>query len=328
MFRLIKYLIVISALVFVLVVTLAYFSEPAPLSLFQPKLVPEVIAHSGGAGVFPSNTLPAYRHASKLGVDILEMDLHSSSDGYLVLIHDRTVDRTTNGQGEVRQKSLKELQTLDAGYYFSANPDLSNPRDFKKRVRKGKLKTVYPLRGKSIRIPTLKEVFETFPDMRLIIEIKQKSPSVADRFCGMIRDYGKQHQVLVASFSDEVMEEFRSACPEVATSLASWEATRFILMSRLWLSRTISPQAVALQVPEFAEIPKLPRIWSKIKVVNRKMVLEAHRKNLAVHVWTVNDKEQMKRLIAVGVDGIMTDYPGLLLELLKEKKPTQDSSNE
>jgi glycerophosphoryl diester phosphodiesterase len=205
-------------------------------------------------------------------------------------MHDETVDRTTNGTGLIEEMTLAELKQLDAGYDWSSDDG-----------------SIFPFRGQGITVPTLEEVFQTFPEYHMTIEIKKTESSMADSFCDMTRAYGMQDKILVASFHDERMEEFRQVCPEVATSSAEQETTVFVLLSKAFLGRLYSPAFYSLQVPEES---------SGITVITPQFVRAAHERNLKVEPWTINDPEQMKRYIDWGVDGIITDYPDLMLEIL------------
>ncbi|MGD8406629.1 MAG: glycerophosphodiester phosphodiesterase [Anaerolineales bacterium] len=259
-----------------------YYSDDLPYPL--------VIAHQGGDGLWPGDTLYAFEHAAELGVDVLEMDLHITADGVLVINHDETVDRTTDGSGEIETMTLAEIQELDAGYDWS-NDDGET----------------FPYRGIGITIPTLEEIFQTFPDYHMTIEIKTTESSMATPFCEMIRTYNMQDKVLVASFLDERMEEFREVCPEVATSSARQETTVFVLLSKVYLGRLYSPAFYTLQVPEES---------SGITVMTAQFVRAAHERNLCVEPWTIDEPEQIKQYIDWGVDGIITDRPDLMLEIL------------
>lgn len=251
---------------------------------------PLVIAHQGGDGLWPGDTLYAFERAAALGVDVLEMDLHITQDGVLVISHDETVDRTTDGTGNIEDMTLAEIKALDAGYTWSNDGGQT-----------------YPYRGLGITIPTLEEIFQAFPAYRMTIEIKKTEGSLAAPFCELIRAYGMQDKVLVASFHDERMAEFRQTCPEVATSSARQETTVFVLMSKAFLGRLYSPAFYALQVPQES---------GGITVMTAQFVRAAHERNLRVEPWTIDDPEQMKLYIEWGVDGIITDRPDLLLEIL------------
>lgn len=292
----------------------------------QAKNHPEVIAHRGGNGQWPGETMYALQQAVNLKVDILEMDVHSTSDGKLVLMHNNTVDETTNGKGCVKNLTWSKLKELDAGHEWSADC--------------GK---TFPFRGLGIKVPLLEEVFNAFPTMRMNIEIKQSDPSIVEPFCKMIWDHHMEDKVLVASFKNSVLEEFRSLLPEAATSASTCEllglvpkdnplkdfrsllsaackSVEPIKVSKCDLKNSTAqtaPSPSASRKPDAIQIPglldKLPLIKNKFKG----FVETAHKEfNLQVHAWTINEPEDMRKIVAAGVDGIITDYPGPLLELL------------
>lgn len=259
----------------------------------REKAQPLVFAHRGGGGLFPENTLGAFEYSAKMGVDVLELDVHSTADGVLVVLHDRSVDRTTNGRGKINELTLAEVKKLDAGYLFTTD--------------NGK---TYPFRGKGITIPTLQEIFDALPEMTFNVEPKQTEPSITKPLCEAIRERKMSGKVIVGSFRQMAIDEFRQFCPEVATSATPSEATEFLTMYKVGLGASYTPPMQALQVPQ-----KL----SHLNVVTKEFVEAAHKLNLQVHVWTINEPEDMKRLIDFGVDGIMTDYPDRLLEILGRK---------
>ena len=277
---------------FAIVVFLRLTSNPAAERAYYSDDMnyPLVIAHQGGDEVWPGDTLFAYQNAAALGVDVLEMDIHISLDGVLVLMHDEKVDRTTDGTGEIETMTLAELKQLDAGYDWS--PDEGQ---------------TFPFRGQGITVTTLEEVFQAFPEKHMTIEIKKSNASMVRPFCELIRKYEMQDKVLVASFYDDKIKEFRVECPEVATSSAKQETTVFVLLSKAFLSGFYSPKFLSLQVPEES---------GGITVMTEAFVRAAHARGLAVEVWTINDKETMQKLISWGVDGIMTDRPDILMELV------------
>lgn len=252
------------------------------------------MAHRGGAGLGPEHTIPIFKLALALGVNVLEMDVRQTRDGVLVCLHDPTVDRTTNGNGRVSDLRLAELKQLDAGYRWTAPGD-----------------TTYPFRGQGFTVPTLKEVFETFPEQRMVIEIKQQSPPLAPALCNTLRDFDKTDQVLVASFRADAMEEFRTACPQVATAASAPEVLWFYTLQKLYLGAAYQPSAQALQVPEY---------WGPLRLVDPRFVQEAGNHNMAVHVWTVDETADMRRLLEWGVNGLITNHPERLLYLLYADK--------
>jgi glycerophosphoryl diester phosphodiesterase len=143
--------------------------------------------------------------------------------------------------------------------------------------------------------------------MHMTIEIKKTNASMSKPFCDLIREYNMQDKVLVASFHDERLQEFRTECPEVATSSAKNETTVFVLMTKAFLGGFYSPKFYSLQVPEKS---------GGITVMTKSFVRAAHARNLAVEPWTINDKETMQKLIAWGVDGIITDRPDIMMDVL------------
>jgi glycerophosphoryl diester phosphodiesterase len=249
-----------------------------------------VMAHRGGRGLWPENTLYAFQRAWDLGVDVLEMDLHSTSDGALVIMHDDTVDRTTDGAGPIHEYTLDELKELDAGYQWTADDGAT-----------------FPYRGQGITVPALEDVFEALPDARMNIEIKQAQPSIVAPLCELVRAYGLTERVLVASFDQETIRAFRQACPEVASTAGEDEVRVLYVLSRAWLARIYSAPAEAAQVPEYS---------GDLHVVTPRFLRAAHGRGMEVHVWTVNEPDDLQRMLDLGVDGIITDYPDRLLELL------------
>ena len=258
---------------------------------------PLVMAHRGGAEIGPENTLPTFERAAAMGVDVIEVDVHGTADGNLVVIHDATVDRTTDGSGRVSEMTLDELKKLDAGFRWSADGG-----------------NTFPFRGRGVRIPTLQEVFAAFPKMKFNVEPKQGTPSIIKPLCRIVRENAMTDKVVVGSFSQTILDEFRAECPEVATSASASEVSKFLAMYKTGVSESYSPPMQALQVPEKA---------AGIEIVSKEFVEAAHRRNLKVHVWTVNQTADMQRLLDMGVDGIITDYPGRLMTLLGRQPATK-----
>lgn len=287
--RLLFIFLLFGAGLLILLIVLASPSPTHPFFMEGPPR-PWVIAHQGGDGLWPGDTLFAYENAAKLGVDVLEMDLHQTQDGVLVLMHDSTVDRTTNGSGEIRTMAYSAIQDLDAGYDWSSDGGAT-----------------YPFRGAGITVPTLEDIFQAFPDAWMNIEIKQVEPSIGEAFCALIRQHQMQNQVLVASFHTQAMDDFRHACPEVATSGTRSELTLLYALTTLFLGRTLSPDYQAVQAPEFS---------SGLRVLSPRFIDSAHQSGLEVHPWTINETQEMQRFLEMGADGIITDRPDRMLELL------------
>lgn len=253
---------------------------------------PLVIAHRGGAAIGPENTLEVLRSTAAIGADVLEIDLRVSADGQFVVIHDSTVDRTTDGTGEVSAMTVAELKALDAGHDFTRDGG-----------------TTFPFRGQGVKIPTLSEVLGEFSASKLNLEAKRIDAEKAGELCGVIRGSGAPELTAVASSSGDFLDGFRRACPEVATSASFAEVAHFLTYQKLGVGRSYSPSMAALQVPQ-----RLPLVG----IVTADFIAAARERNLVVHVWTVNDEARMRELLLLGVDGIMTDRPDLLLKILSE----------
>ena len=268
-------------------------TQREPTSYFDIPL-PMVIAHQGGDGLRPGNTMLAFGHADQLGVDALEMDVHATSDGVLVLMHDESVDRTTDGSGLLREMPHDRVQMLDAAYHWPIGGE-----------------AVY--RGKGVKVPVLAKVFERFPGRRFNIEIKQSEPSITEPLCTMIRQYDVAQQTLVASFHGATLNEFRRACPEVATSGTQSEITTFLLFDLVGLSNLHHPRAHALQVP-------VERYG--IQLTSSERVAAARALDLHVDAWTLNDESSIGLALERGVTGIITDNPDVALKVRESVRQT------
>ena len=282
-------------ILFVVSVAARIFAKSAPDSAYYENARPAVlvIAHQGGEGIFPGDTLYAYDRAAAMGADVMEMDAHITKDGAIVLMHDEKVDRTTDGSGLIEDMTLADLKKLDAAYQWSNDGGQT-----------------FPFRGKGIQVPTLNELFEKIPDKRYLIEIKLTKNPIQKPFCELIHKYHMEQKVIVASFHDDAMSAFRQACPDIATSAAKLEVAKFVLFGKVFLSGWVSPLYQSLQVPyETSESYGIP-------VMTARFIREAHTKNVKVEPWTVDDPALMKQYIEWGVDGIITDRPDLMLKLL------------
>jgi glycerophosphoryl diester phosphodiesterase len=234
----------------------------------------------------------AFKRAVALRVDVLETEIQSTADNILVLMHDSTVDRTTNGSGPISDFTLEELKTLDAGYNWTSDGGRT-----------------FPFRGSGITVPTLEEVFTALPTVRINIDIKQPKRSLVESLGKTIRTLDMVDRVMVASFSSKVLKVFRRAYPEVATSAGTGEVALFYMMNLVFLGAVYRPACQAFQVPEYS---------SGLRVLTKRFVDTAHGLNLEVHVWTINETTDMQRLLELGVDGLITDFPDRLISLLQE----------
>jgi glycerophosphoryl diester phosphodiesterase len=251
---------------------------------------PLVIAHRGGSALAPENTLLAFRQAVEWwGADLLELDVRPTRDGEVVVIHDPTLDRTTSGAGAVSRASLAQLREVDAGHRFS--PDGGR---------------TYPYRGGEARVPTLDEVLAAFPGVRLNVEIKDGRAQ--ERVWEVIHQAGAASRVLVAA--GQARNRARFGAYPGAVSASGAEMRAFYLAHRLGLAHRYRPAVDAFQMPES---------YGGRQVLSPRLVADAHAQNIAVHVWTVDEVGDMRRLLDWGVDGIVTDRPDRLARLLHER---------
>lgn len=265
-------------------------------------------AHQGGAREGPSSTLFAMRRAVETGAHAIELDVHATADRQLVVCHDATVDRTTDGAGRIADLTFEQVQALDNAYWWvpgqvvdhEAGPD------------------AYPLRGRAaddpeLRIPLLRDVLEAFPGTILNLDIKETAPVVEpyeELLAELLRQFDRTDDVIVASFSDEATATFAAKAPEISTAAGTTATAAFYFA----VTEGNPPPATshhALQVP---------RTFAGVTVVDERFVAAAHDHGLAVHVWTVDEVEEMETLLAIGVDGIMTDRPSVLAAVLAERE--------
>ncbi|RPF52247.1 glycerophosphodiester phosphodiesterase [Aquisalibacillus elongatus] len=259
---------------------------------------PLVIAHRAGDLIAPGNSMTAIEKSSELGVDMIEVDIHITKDGHLVLMHDPSVDRTTDGSGLVSEFTLEEFQMLDAGFHFL---DINGE---------------YSFRGLGIYKPTLREVFERFPDMNYMLEIKHTNPPelygvISQKLWELIQEYDMQDQVMVASFDQEIIDTFNDLSNgSIALGTGEQSAFNFVITHKLWARNLFKPTGHAIQLPLHNKY---------FQFFAEDIIKGAQRLGIDIHYWTVNDEETMRKLVDAGIDGIITDRPDLLIDILEEK---------
>jgi glycerophosphoryl diester phosphodiesterase len=261
-------------------------------------------AHQGGAWEAPSSTLYAIQAAIGAGATGIELDVHATADGQLVVCHDPTVDRTTHASGLIAELTYAELARLDNAYWWAPGADVSP----------GLEPDAYPFRGRApedrrFRFALLEEVLEEFPGVVLNLDIKQTAPVVApyeEALATMLHRFGRVDDVIVASFLDPATDAFSSFAPQVPTSAGTMAVAAFF--QAVQAGQAPAPlRHVALQVPA---------TYGELTLVDQRFVEVAHAEGLAVHVWTIEEEPEMERLCALGVDGIITDRPTALVGVL------------
>jgi glycerophosphoryl diester phosphodiesterase len=250
---------------------------------------PRVVAHRGFSGAYPENTLPAFRAADAIGAAYLELDVHLTRDGEVVVIHDDDLGRIAGIAGVIAEMDLAAVRAADAGRNFSVDG------------------ASFPFRAKGICVPTLREVLRALPAQRFIVEIKPNSPSTVRPTLAIIEDCAMNRRVLIASEHQAPLDEVRALAPSLPTNFSAQEVGRFML--------SLAPGAGPYVPPGDAlQIPPEHLSW---QLVTPASVAAAHRLGVEVHVWTVDEVVAMRTLLAMGVDGIITNFPPRLLELLR-----------
>ena len=267
-------------------------------------------AHQCGAWEAPSSTLFALRRALDLGVTGIELDVHATADRHLVVCHDATVDRTTDGQGAIHTLTLDQLRRLDNAYWFAPGADVTPGLD----------PGAYPYRGRApedsafgvATLPEILEVLEDHPGVALNLDIKQTAPAVEpyeELLARQLEEHDMADRVIVASFLDAATDAFSAAAPDVAVSAGTLHTALWVRALRSGQELPVS-RHVALQIPAR---------HGDMVLVDEQLVSAAHQVGYAVHVWTVNDEGEMAALLDLGVDGIISDLPSVLVPMVHRR---------
>lgn len=252
----------------------------------------EVIAHRGGSLEAPENTLHAFDNAQTLLKDIIfELDVHATKDNHVVVLHDATVDRTTNGTGKIADLEYQAVKDLDAGFSFSKDGGDS-----------------FPLRNQGIYVPLLDEVLEKYPN-RITIEVKK--PGYEKQIVDIVDKYRARRRVILSSFDDRVVTQLRKLAPDMCSGFSRKEIAFSVFLSQIHLFPFFPFKGQVLQIPVK---------WEKTQVLTNKLIKNANRRGTQVHIWTINDEPTMTNLIEQGVDGIITDNPSKLIQVAKRFK--------
>jgi len=289
-------------------------AEPPRVWSARANGAPLVIAHQGGNQERPSESNLAFEHAASIGVDAFELDVALTADGMLAVIHDLSLDRTTNGSGPVRAMSYEAIRQLDAGYGLEG-PDGAPLRD----------PAINPYIGVGAYVPHLEELFKAYPAMPMLIELKDSGADgelAAAELWRLIEAYGRRDTVLVASFHGDTMKAFKSLSGgSVARSAPVPEATAFWAFHALGLSAVNNGAGFnVLNLPLGSKLGPF-----RIDLCSRAFREDARHRGIPIHYWTINRSEDMIRLAELGredgfgVDGIITDRPSQLLDILRDR---------
>ena len=262
------------------------------MHLFFAGLRPTLhIAHRGGAQLAPENTFPAFTLAvEQFQTDMLELDVHRTRDGVWVVSHDETVDRCTDGSGEIAAMALEEIQRIDAGYRFT--PDQGR---------------TFPFRGQGVRIPTLREVLERFPHVRLNVDVKRAGEGTESSFADELRAVGALERVCCGAEDDLLAGRLYEALPESCHFYPREALAAFVVAVKSGESAPVDPRFSVLDMPLY---------FGGERLVDAALLDAARASDRWLNVWTVDDPLEMTRLVREGVGGIMTDRPDLLRSVL------------
>jgi glycerophosphoryl diester phosphodiesterase len=250
---------------------------------------PRCIAHRGGAGVHPENTLEAFAAAYREGIRYFELDVHASRDGKLVVCHDPGLERTTDLSGKIRELAYAEIARADAGYRFEDGSG-------------------FPFRGAAIRVPLLTDVLGMFDTGFFVIEVKQTEPSLVGELDRVLSLTRTRQRALIASEHQRPLDEIRALAPELPTSFSGAEVAAFFA--------AMSQRMAGYRLP--ADALQIPPTWGSMTLATTDSVTTARGLGIETHFWTVNEPAQMRELLSLGAAGIITDFPARLLELVAQ----------
>jgi glycerophosphoryl diester phosphodiesterase len=256
-----------------------------------------VIPHAGGDGLFPENTIFAFERSMALGGDVVDIDIQLSNDAVPMAFHDPTLNRTTNGNGRVDALKASELVKLDAGWTFTANG-------------------TYPFRGQGIRIPTMVDVLKRFPTTLTTLDLKDQRVAVVKPICAALRTLRRTHDVYVGIDTDEQVKEFRRRCPEVKTSGTSDER-RAMRAARERGDTTFQTKQLVSQ-PRFISDDGSKRVTAE-------SLAYSHSFNIAVLTYVVDNPKDLAHLIDLGVDGVYTRRPDIMVKVRREREKARES---
>ena len=263
------------------------------IDYFTPE--PIVLAHRGDSARYPENTMPAFKSAVDMKVHVIETDVHLTADGEVVIWHDDTLMRMSGDPRRISQLTWEEIRGIDAGSQFSLDGGKS-----------------FPFRGKNISPVRIRDVLSEFPGTKFNIDLKDNKLELAERFGHILMELNCRERVVTASFHKEVLYHFRKVLPEALTSCSPIEILRLLLLYRSGiLTLPLTYKKKILQVPEYS---------GKLKVITAGFVKYLHRRGFKIQVWTVNDVSEMNRFLDMGIDGLFTDRPALLIDLLKKRE--------
>ncbi len=264
---------------------------PAPRKRYLDLPSPWLVAHRGGSALAPENTIVAFDRGVLLGADAIETDVRLSRDGMVMVFHDEDTARLTGAPGTIEARSAAEIAALDVAFSFT--PDAGR---------------TFPLRGTGVRVPSFAEVLRRYARLRFNVDAKGAEPALAAALAREIREARAEDRVCVGSFFDAQAERLGALLPGVCRFLPEQAATHHVLAAKAG--------AAPADLPTGYDLADLPARMGDLVVVDRPVVEHFHRLGIPIHVWTVDEEDEMRALLAIGVDGIVTDRPDVLARVL------------
>jgi len=256
----------------------------------DPRATPRLYAHRGAAAELPENTLPAFRRALELGVDALEMDVHMTSDGHLVVSHDPTGARMAGVAAAIRDTTLARVREWDAGARFVGPGGES-------------------FAGRGFRMPTFEEVLVELPGVPINVDLKQWKPPIVDPVLRLLHRLHGAERTTLASFRLRTLLAVRARGYPGVTALAQPEVAALVF----------APRRLFGALPMTGAAAQLPLRVGPLRLDTRRMIDRCHRLGLRVDYWTVNDPGEAERLLDLGADGIMTDDPAAIVPVFRSR---------
>ncbi len=258
-----------------------YLSQPTPW----------LVAHRGGSLLAPENTFPAFDRAVALGADAVETDVHLTRDGVVVVFHDDETERITGAVGTIEGRTLVEVQGLDAAHGFSLDGGQT-----------------FPWRGRGVRVPTLADTLARYPALRFSVDAKSQDAALVEALVRVVQREGAVDRVCLGSFFDEQAERIGALLPEVARFLPERAATCHVMAAKSGQSANACPPGY--------DLASLPHRMGAMTVVDRAVMEHFHSLGMPVHVWDVEEEQDMCDLLALGADGLITDRPDLAAKVM------------
>jgi glycerophosphoryl diester phosphodiesterase len=249
------------------------------------------ISHRGGSALAPENTMTAFRDAvDRWKTDVLELDVHATRDGVLVVHHDASVDRCTDGTGAIASMTAKEIERLDAGHRFTIDG------------------ATFPHRARGLRVPRFREVLDAFPSTRLNVELKGEASSGAERlFVDALRAARAVDRVCIGSEDDALAARVFDLLPDACHFTPRDALTRLVMALESGAPPPNDDRFVVLDMPLF---------FGETRLIDDAFLARARELGRWVNVWTVDDEEEMRRCVREGVGGVMTDRPDVLRRVI------------